>query len=466
MVVIERTPQEQRDDIHQYAREIGERIEAFDIVPIESKLVKVQEIKDLRRSGRRRGEEPGKGCMTLVNVDGMLRWELGTGPAPSRLRRRHRTRRGAYQVIHGKTVRQFKFSELEPNQVGKKLRELDDWLTPKQGLRHVKAGTGEVGEITKADEEGKILLFVHGTFSNCNNLIGELRSTPAGLALFRRLVRRETYSQVLAFNHATLSTSPILNAAELARAFRNSRAQVDVVCHSRGGLVTRWWREFLDHPSGRGGSVVFAGSPMAGTGLAAPARLKAALDLLTNISEVLRNISVVGTAAMGIGTAAAVLFGWFGKITALAAKTPIIDAGVQLIPGLAAQSREGANNELLGLRDSYSALGTSARNHLLRNYYFLTSNFETNDPGWKFWRYFRKDKLLDMATDIVFESDNDLVVDTQSMTSLDDAFKTSSIPETHIVTFGERNDRVHHLNYFQQPETLKLLRTAFNLNES
>jgi hypothetical protein len=476
MSTIDRDPVTQREDAAIFAKKIGERIEDFKgcgIVPIESEAegVKVQKIKDLRRSGRRRGEEPGGGCMTLVNVDGVLHWELGTGPAPSRLRRGRRMRRGPDRVITGTTVRQFKFQDLPPNLVGQKLRDLDGRLTPKQGLRVVSQDTGAVGRVAEAVAApgDKILLFVHGTFSNCDNLIGGLRQTEEGKRLFRRLVQRNGYKQVLAFNHPTLSTSPILNAAELARNFRKSQATVDVICHSRGGLVTRWWREFLDHSVGREGRVVFAGSPMAGTGLAAPARLKESLDLLTNFSETMGAISRISGAiipgAYAMGEAAAVLFGWFGKIMAMAARTPIIDAGVQLVPGLAAQSREGANNELLNLRASYTGLTDSARNKLHRNYFYLTSNFETNDPGWKFWRYFRKDKLLDLATDAVFEGDNDLVVDTQSMTSLDDQFDTSSIPTKHIERFGERTDRVHHLNYFQQPETLTLLRTAFNLND-
>jgi hypothetical protein len=49
-------------------------------------------------------------------------------------------------------------------------------------------------------------------------------------------------------------------------------------------------------------------------------------------------------------------------------------------------------------------------------YYAIMSNFETQNPEWRFWRNFRKDRAMDLASDIVFPGDNDLVVDTWSMT--------------------------------------------------
>ena len=273
---------------------------------------------------------------------------------------------------------------------------------------------------------------------------------------------------MLAFNHPTLSVSPLLNAAELAMHFRDSRAGVDVVCHSRGGLVARWWLEVLDHAAAPRGTVVFAGAPLAGTSLAAPPRLRAALNLLTNLSRALRlTAQTTGRlipVALPIGEAAGILFGLFGKLTAIAAKTPIVDAGIAMVPGLAGQSREGANHELLRLRCTFdeAALKAQAR-RAADGYYFLTSNFEPEDPAWRFWRYFRKDQMLNTAADLVFDGPNDLVVDTTSMTSLADAFDQATIPAERMERFGNSSAVVHHLNYFQQPETLRLIRKAWRL---
>ena len=57
---------------------------------------------------------------------------------------------------------------------------------------------------------------------------------------------QQHYDQVLAFDHYTLSRGPILNALDLARLFAPSKAEIDIVCHSRGGLLTRWFFEVMD----------------------------------------------------------------------------------------------------------------------------------------------------------------------------------------------------------------------------
>ena len=238
-----------------------------------------------------------------------------------------------------------------------------------------------------------------------------------------------------------------------------------MICHSRGGLVTRWWLEILDHYAADSGAeepargrVIFAGSPLAGTGLAAPHRLKAAIDVLTNISRALewtaRGAGIIVPAAAPLAHAAGVLFSMFGKLTALAARTPILDAGISMVPGLNAQSRVGTNREIAELRDAIGRRSGRPAGRFLADYYFLTSNFETDSPGWKFWKYFRKDKLADIATDMVFDGANDLVVDTPSMTSLADECEPVA---GHVLDYGT-NNVVHHCNYFQQPTSIEFIR--------
>ena len=65
-----------------------------------------------------------------------------------------------------------------------------------------------------------------------------------------------------------------------------------------------------------------------------------------------------------------------------------------LIPGLAGQSAVSNNHEINRLR-----LGPCAVSPM---YYVVKSNFETENPGWKFWQNFRKDRMGDLAADIVF----------------------------------------------------------------
>lgn len=94
--------------------------------------------------------------------------------------------------------------------------------------------------------------------------------------------------------------------------------------------------------------------------------------------------------------------------------------------------------------------GVVANTPLADAYYTITSNFEPIDPGWAFWQRFRKGNLADAAADLIFDGDNDLVVDTDSMNQFSDARKQ---PVVATYAFG-KNPTVHHCNYFRQPQTL------------
>jgi pimeloyl-ACP methyl ester carboxylesterase len=286
----------------------------------------------------------------------------------------------------------------------------------------------------------RTLLLVHGTFSNNDHLLEELNSTQHGQDFVARILKH--YDDVFAFDHSTLSVSPVLNALDLGRLFSEFKGPVDVICHSRGGLVARWWLEGFAGAASAERRVVFVGSPLAGTSLAAPPRLRAALGLITNVG---RALSLAGGAASLAVPMLSIAVGLVKVVTSVASlgeKAPLIDAAVAMIPGLVGQSRVGNSGELLRLRQK--------TNSPLPDYYAIRCNFETDDAGWAFWRRFRKLNLADYGADMVFEGENDLVVDTDSMTDLFDA---DVFPAAKLCDFGT-TDRVHHTNYFQQPETI------------
>ena len=146
--------------------------------------------------------------------------------------------------------------------------------------------------------------------------------------------------------------------------------------------------------------------------------------------------------------------------TRVLASTPLPDAAVALVPGLAAMSRYGpdasafvqGNHELGKLGFGLPAAPAG--------YHAVLSNFEPTDEGWKFWRLFRnaKERVGDVAADVIFAGENDLVVDTPSMTSLN--------PTVQLVDPARRLDfhasaTVHHLNYFHQPESAAFVRKVF-----
>jgi hypothetical protein len=233
-----------------------------------------------------------------------------------------------------------------------------------------------------------------------------------------------------------------------------STGQIDVIAHSRGGLIVRWWLEAfgksLQLAADKPVRVVFAGSPLHGTSLAAPDKLQHAMSLLSNIGTYAERVmGLVGGANPFIWVAKA-LVEVVVSVTGALANTPLLDALVALVPGLSGQSAVSNNYELNLLR-----LGPCAVNPL---YYAVRSNFEPTDPGWKFWQYFRASNMGNAAADIIFPGPNDLVVDTSSMTELGDAGFPLAVQDVHDF---KTSATVWHCNYFRQPETIGFITAKF-----
>lgn len=412
-------------------------------------------VKDVRRGRLRRGDvQDGVGVISLVDVDGVLRWETGQGIRTREVSGRRR-RRNRELGRRGQVVKQLKFRDLPRSRVGAALQALDAKLTPNLGLHNVTGQLRVAATDAQPVDSGRILLIVHGTFSHADNVLAGLKHTTPGRNLLKNA--RRHYDQVLAFNHPTLSVSPFLNAVELARLLNGTRAEIDIICHSRGGLVSRWWREVVDPVRTRKGKVIFVGSPVAGTSLAAPHRIRATLDLITNISKALSIGAKVGATAVPVAaplfTAAAVLARLFSKVTGIVAKTPLPDAAVAAVPGLAAQSRDGANFEIDSLRNGNRIPAAG--------YFAIQSDFQPDAPGWRFWNYFNniKGRLVNAGADIIFDDQpNDLVVDVASMTDFTESLKLPTGDDTRVLSFGT-NDTVHHVNYFEQPDVVSKIRT-------
>ncbi|HEY8550257.1 MAG TPA: hypothetical protein VIL35_09900 [Vicinamibacterales bacterium] len=411
---------------------------------------------ELRRRRLRPSTEDAVGYLSLLRGDdGVLWWQTDEGPAP-----RPSGRRAARRGIAGiELVDQYKFERLHGSQVAAFLDRLDASFNAHRGLRRV-TDKGLDGAEDAPAGEGRILLFVHGTFSKGQAMLDGLRSTAEGRVLLQSALRH--YDQVLAFEHPTLAVSPIINAVLLSRLFAKSKAAVDVVCHSRGGLVTRWWLESLNTNPRLKPRAIFVASPLQGTSLATPLRLRAALNLLTNVIVVLERTAALGALALPLFGMVAGLMKLVGSVGGALGRTPMVDAAVAMIPGLAAQSRRGLIGEqpLLGNfeLDTLSA-GVTAEPP---EYFVVKGSFEPDDSGWAFWKYFMRpgQRLADAAADVVFPAENDLVVDTASMDALSDAIRVAT--PSRVLDFGVTAD-VHHLNYFAQPMTAAFIRDAFTI---
>jgi pimeloyl-ACP methyl ester carboxylesterase len=137
--------------------------------------------------------------------------------------------------------------------------------------------------------KGRTLLFIHGTFSRAHGAFG-------AFPVDRMAQLRELYEdRIIAFDHLSLSRSPIENIEWLIDAIPEGRSlDVDVVCHSRGGLVARALAEWPgDLPGNRRVKVhrlALVGATNNGTILADVTHWN---DLVNVISTVLNAVGVV-----------------------------------------------------------------------------------------------------------------------------------------------------------------------------
>jgi hypothetical protein len=232
-------------------------------------------------------------------------------------------------------------------------------------------GAGDAARLSA----GRTLLFVHGTFSTAHGGFGDLPP-----ALMQELHARYG-GRVIAFNHHTLSHDPKRNVDELLRRIP-AGVDVDIICHSRGGLVARVLAEKpsrfgLDTNGVRVKRVVFVGVPNAGTQLADPAHMTHFLDRMTS--------------ALNLFPAAGVTDVLEGILTAV----KVIGHGaLKSLDGLAAMNPEGAFLKTLNSGTPQPGV----------EYYAVAADFEPDNDG-------LRALLLDGVADRVFgDAANDLVV--------------------------------------------------------
>jgi hypothetical protein len=161
---------------------------------------------------------------------------------------------------------------------------------------------------------------------------------------------------------------------------------------------------------------------------------------------------MTGTAASLVAPFLAVPLGLLkvvNSILGVGAKTPLIDAVVAMIPGLAGQSRVANNFELNRLRD---------KSLPMPEYHVIQSQFMPPPvTWWKFWDYFKNNRLAHWGADFLFKEANDLVVDVDSMADFIEGKKLSDAQiKDYVCDFGQ-SATVHHTNYFQQKETAEFI---------
>lgn len=294
----------------------------------------------------------------------------------------------------------------------------------------------------------RILLFIHGTFSNTVGAFGALAGTPWGRKFLEGA--RANYDAVIGFDHPTLSEDPLANATELLRLLQSVEwkyaPHFDVITHSRGGLVFRSlvehllplskWQAYFDR-------AIFVAAANGGTRLAEPDNWKTLIDLYTNIvvaaCKVLGMIPQATAVTLVLGEAIKNL----GAFVQYCATNAISEGSV---PGLAAMEPDGAFIKSINEAQPGQPPVESS------NYYAVVSDFKPrildgdHEPQEMSRRLVQW--LAEALAHQLMQESNDLVVDTPSMISIDGQ-RGRFIKDT--LDFGE-NPQVYHTNYFTRPE--------------
>lgn len=290
-------------------------------------------------------------------------------------------------------------------------------------------------------DQARILLLVHGTFSSTEGGFGSLTKTADGVKfLGMALESGVPYDAVIGFDHWTLSVDPRANAEDLLHRLSQSRAEglmVDVICHSRGGLVVRSLVEQVlpesnSSWSGAINNVVFVGVPNGGTNLAEPGRWSTLVDVYTNV--LLESIPPGDRSLAGAIAKCAVR-----NVGAAVKYLAAYGAEPKGVPGLAAMRPDGDFIRKLNERQDKP---TGKQPWLV-----ISTDFHATAEQ-------RKLRTIEAIVDGILDEANDLVVDTKYMSAIDP-------PGTLVVTPRDlgTTSAIFHTNYFSQSEVVNIIRS-------
>lgn len=312
-------------------------------------------------------------------------------------------------------------------------------------------GLNDAFKFTSFDKEkaatGKpYLLFIHGTNSTTEGAFQDLKTNEVYANLFKYYEGR-----VLAFEHKTLSESPVKNVIQLLEALP-SGITTDIVCHSRGGLIAdllaRCSEGELPFNSDELGiintnadfttlreeaeaanaaakgknltiqTMVRVATPSAGT-LVIDERLDNFANLISNL------VKYIPEAAVSMS---------LGLLVDFARAVAKERTNINVFPGVAAQI---PGSPLIRLLNN--------PNREIKSRLFVISGDVEHEGFWK--------SLLVMSTNLYFGEAHDLVVNSNSM--LKGTYRSSDVFE-HFA----QDSSVNHFNYFKNKPTQDALLAA------
>ena len=269
-------------------------------------------------------------------------------------------------------------------------------------------GTGGSVDWKSVDSK-KTLLLVHGTFSRTQPCFGGF--PPEYVKKLHNLYE----GRVLAFDHFTLSEDPHQNVKWFMESLPSGiHLELDVLCHSRGGLVSRVLAEqaqrFQTKADGvQVEKVVFVATPNTGTVLADAKHMKDWIDTYTNILNFFPPNGV----------------------------TDAIETVVTVVKHVAIGTLKGLKG-LQSMHPSGDFLKDLNKDADRRPQYFaMAADYEPIHAGWS-------QMLKDRAMDSIFGGGNDLVVPTAGVFSENGS---SLFPITERLEFGDR-EGVYHSGFW------------------
>lgn len=281
------------------------------------------------------------------------------------------------------------------------------------------------------------LLFIHGAFSSVASAFASLGENQS----FLKAIHARYAEHIYGFDHATLASGVTTNVMQLYHKLDAGTHNFDIICHSRGGLVARAFRDLKEaqlrqrfgYDAERGqyeddlkawgkkwripdkvevkvNRILFVATPNNGTVLAQPLHLNKYLDVLMSATNMLPDVADITVDAL------------------LVVAKLLLNDMMPVLPGLDDVQPKSSLFDLL-----------SKKPRLLDA--AIQADYDPQ-PGLK--------AIIDgVFQHVVFGKQNDLVVPTQGVSHWSGGVINDCLPFA--------GQRVHHCNIFKSEKTLKRL---------
>ena len=301
-------------------------------------------------------------------------------------------------------------------------------------------------DFSKSDLSRKFLLLVHGTGSSTLGSFVEMK----GSEEWNEMVNGYGESNILALQHRTLTCSPLENVFAALQTLPDS-ITLDLLTHSRGGLVADLFARFSSYPEGFGKEekivleksertgdlktieniaallrdksinierVVRVACPANGTTLASKR-----LDMLLNV--------IINLLGASIGSVTNPIFIAFKELVMAAIETK---DDVSVLPGLESMNPDSPFIKVL----NYQGTKMEIKSHLI-----VVAGSSELSLSFK--------SLVVLVGKFFFMGKNDLVVDTASM-----EFGAKRV-KGNVYLYMEQSRKIDHIKYFKTPIVRKTI---------